>query len=32
MENGGGSIVMPDVVWAGGISETRKIAQYAETY
>ena len=32
MENGAASIIMPDVVWTGGISETRKIAQYAETY
>jgi L-alanine-DL-glutamate epimerase-like enolase superfamily enzyme len=32
LENRAASIIMPDVVWTGGISETRKIAQYAETY
>ena len=32
MENGSASIIMPDVGWCGGISEARKIANWAETH
>jgi galactonate dehydratase len=32
LENRAASIIMPDVAWCGGISETKKIATMAETY
>lgn len=32
IENRAASVIMPDIVWTGGISETRKIANWAETY
>lgn len=32
IERGAMDIAMPDLVWTGGISETKKIASYAETY
>jgi L-alanine-DL-glutamate epimerase-like enolase superfamily enzyme len=32
MENGAASIIMPDIGWCGGLSEARKIANWAETY
>ena len=32
MEDGSASIIMPDVGWCGGLSEARKIANWAETY
>ena len=32
IENGSAEIVMPDLIWTGGISETKKIAILAETY
>lgn len=32
IERGAAEIVMPDLVWTGGISETKKIAILAETY
>ena len=32
IENGSAEIVMPDLIWTGGISETKKIATLAETY
>lgn len=31
-ENGAAGIMMPDVCWCGGLSEARKIANWAETY
>jgi galactonate dehydratase len=32
LENRAAQIIMPDVAWCGGISETKKIATMAETY
>ena len=32
IENGSAEIVMPDLIWTGGISETKKIATLADTY
>jgi len=32
IEKGAAEIVMPDLIWTGGVSETRKIAILAETY
>ena len=32
LESGASAIVMPDLVWCGGISEGKKIAALAETY
>ncbi len=32
VENGSAEIVMPDLIWTGGISETKKIATLADTY
>lgn len=32
LENRAASIIMPDIAWCGGISEARKIANWAETY
>lgn len=32
LENGAASIIMPDVAWCGGLTEARKIANWAETY
>jgi galactonate dehydratase len=32
LENGLADYIMPDTVWTGGISETIKIANMAETY
>jgi L-alanine-DL-glutamate epimerase-like enolase superfamily enzyme len=32
VERGAAEIVMPDLIWTGGISETKKIATLAETY
>ena len=32
IEKGAAEIVMPDLIWTGGISETKKIAILAETY
>ena len=32
MEDGSANIIMPDVGWCGGLSEARKIANWAETY
>ena len=32
VESGAADIVMPDLAWTGGISETRKICSLAETY
>ena len=32
MEQRAASVIMPDVGWCGGISEARKIANWAETY
>ena len=32
LENGAASVIMPDVAWCGGLSEARKIANWAETY
>jgi len=32
IEKGAAEIVMPDLIWTGGISETKKIATLAETY
>ena len=32
IEKGAADIVMPDVIWTGGITEARKIATLAETY
>jgi galactonate dehydratase len=32
IENRAAQIIMPDVAWCGGISETKKIATMAETY
>ncbi len=32
IEKGAAEIVMPDLIWTGGISETKKIATMAETY
>jgi L-alanine-DL-glutamate epimerase-like enolase superfamily enzyme len=32
IERGAARIVMPDLIWTGGISETKKIAIMAETY
>jgi L-alanine-DL-glutamate epimerase-like enolase superfamily enzyme len=32
IERGGAEIVMPDLIWTGGISETKKICTMAETY
>lgn len=32
LENRAARIIMPDVAWCGGISETKKIATMAETY
>ncbi|MGB6455795.1 MAG: mandelate racemase/muconate lactonizing enzyme family protein [Streptosporangiaceae bacterium] len=32
IERGAMDIAMPDLVWTGGISETRKVSSYAETY
>ena len=32
LENGAASIIMPDLVWCGGLTETRKIAALAATY
>jgi L-alanine-DL-glutamate epimerase-like enolase superfamily enzyme len=32
LENRAAQIIMPDVAWCGGISESKKIATMAETY
>ncbi len=32
LENGAAGVIMPDVAWCGGLSEARKIANWAETY
>jgi len=32
LDTGAASIIMPDVAWCGGITETRKIADLADTY
>ena len=32
IEKGAAEIVMPDLIWTGGITETKKIATLAETY
>lgn len=32
IERGAAQIVMPDLIWTGGITETKKIATLAETY
>jgi L-alanine-DL-glutamate epimerase-like enolase superfamily enzyme len=32
IERGAAEIVMPDLIWTGGITETKKIATLAETY
>ena len=32
LENGAASIIMPDLVWCGGLTETRKVAALAATY
>jgi L-alanine-DL-glutamate epimerase-like enolase superfamily enzyme len=32
IERGAAHIVMPDIVWTGGLTETRKIADLADTY
>jgi len=32
LENGAASIIMPDLAWCGGLTETRKIAAMAATY
>ena len=32
IEKGAAEIVMPDLVWTGGISETKKISDFAEIY
>jgi galactonate dehydratase len=32
LENGAASIIMPDLAWCGGLTETRKIAALAATY
>jgi L-alanine-DL-glutamate epimerase-like enolase superfamily enzyme len=32
LENRAAQVIMPDVAWCGGISETKKIATMAETY
>ena len=32
LENGAASIIMPDLAWCGGLTEARKIANWAETY
>ncbi|MBI4306549.1 MAG: mandelate racemase/muconate lactonizing enzyme family protein, partial [Chloroflexi bacterium] len=32
IEKGAAEIVMPDLIWTGGITETKKIAALAETY
>lgn len=32
IERGAADIVMPDLIWTGGITETKKIASLAETY
>jgi galactonate dehydratase len=32
LENGAASIIMPDLAWCGGLTETRKIAASAATY
>jgi galactonate dehydratase len=32
IEKGAAEIVMPDLIWTGGISETKKIATMADTY
>lgn len=32
IERGAAEIVMPDLIWTGGITETKKIAALAETY
>jgi L-alanine-DL-glutamate epimerase-like enolase superfamily enzyme len=32
LENGAASIIMLDLAWCGGLSEARKIANWAETY
>jgi galactonate dehydratase len=32
MESGAASVIMPDLAWCGGLTEARKIANWAETY
>ena len=32
IEKGAAEIVMPDLIWTGGITETKKIADYAQVY